>query len=180
MSLADREIDPDAMALLPREAAWLNHALPIGYEDGVPLVAVDDPADEVAMRNVRSLIAGDVRFAVATRSEILEVLAPGSAAGESPRERVPPPAPVPAPQAPQAAAAVDGTGVACRVVLRLADGDRVEVGSFPSIHRAQEEAKSVIRRLAMASASEWPLFERRFVRPDNIVSVDLVADDEAP
>ena len=174
VTLAEHEIDATAAELLPREAAWLNHALPIGFEDGLPLVAIDDPADEVAMRNVRSLIGRDVRFVVATRTEILEILSPGSTNGDGRPAGEPPAADLPPPQP---AAAPPASAATCRIVLRLSDGDRVEVGSFPSVTRAQEEAKSVIRRLAMASASEWPFFEDRFLRPDSIVSVDLVSGD---
>jgi len=179
LSLAGRELDPDAVALLPREAAWLNHAVPIAFEDGNPVVAIDDPSDEVAMRNVRSLMGTEVRFVVATRSEILGVLAPPTEENGSRPSREPANAVAPAPEAPPPApSGADGPST-CRVVLRLSDGDRVEVGAYASVHRAQDEARSVIRRLAMASASEWPCFEGRFLRPETIVSVDLIDIDAA-
>ena len=93
VSLKDQALDPNARALLPQEVAWINHALPLRVEGGSVVVAIEDPTDEVVMRNVKSVLAHDVHFVVATRSEIQEVLAPSQ----------PAPASAPAPAAPAAA-----------------------------------------------------------------------------
>lgn len=59
------------------------------------------------------------------------------------------------------------------VVLRLADGERVDVGSFGSSEDATAHARGVVEQISAQSG--WPFFEGRFLRPDAIVSVDLVA-----
>ena len=169
VSLKDQALDPQARSLLPQEVAWINHALPLRFEGESVVVAIEDPTDEVVMRNVKSVIAQDVHFVVATRSEIQEVLAPAQPA-PAPAHEAPASAGPPSPQPPPAR---DGSGPACRVVLRLRDGDRVDVGEFENEFRAEEEARSIVRRLAVASASDWPLFGNRFVRPEAVVSIDL-------
>jgi hypothetical protein len=58
------------------------------------------------------------------------------------------------------------------VVLRLADGDRVEVGSFPGEDAAVEGARTIVAQIA--AEGSWPFFAGRFIRPEGIVSVDLV------
>lgn len=59
------------------------------------------------------------------------------------------------------------------VVLRLEDGDRVEVGSFPGQEEAAEGARAVVTQIA-ADDGSWPFFADRFIRPEGIVSVDLI------
>ena len=59
------------------------------------------------------------------------------------------------------------------VVLRLADGERIDVGSFGSSEDATAHARGVVDQLSAQGG--WPFFEGRFLRPEAIVSVDLVA-----
>jgi hypothetical protein len=65
-----------------------------------------------------------------------------------------------------------------RVVLRLTGGETVELSSTRSADEAIERGRDAVRRIAQAEASgEWPEFDGRFLRPDQIVSVDVqVAD----
>ena len=58
------------------------------------------------------------------------------------------------------------------VVLRLADGERIEVGSFPGEEAAVEGANALVAQ--MATEGSWPFVAGRFIRPEVIVSVDLV------
>ena len=60
-----------------------------------------------------------------------------------------------------------------RVVVRLQDGDGVEVGEFRDFGTAMEGAQEVIEQFANANGS-WPFYAGRFIRPDLIVSVDVV------
>jgi hypothetical protein len=62
------------------------------------------------------------------------------------------------------------------VLLRLRDGDALEVGAFPTAAEASARAQEVVAEIASAEvAVTWPFFAERYLRPDTIVSVDLVA-----
>ncbi len=60
-----------------------------------------------------------------------------------------------------------------RVVVRLADGELVQVGTAPNRESAITLARSVIEEIRQPSG-EWPLLNRRLVHPEAIVSVDVV------
>jgi hypothetical protein len=62
-----------------------------------------------------------------------------------------------------------------KVVVRLMDGNGVEVGEFKDFGTAMEGAQEVIEQFASANGS-WPFYAGRFIRPDLIVSVDLVTE----
>src|SRR5919197_324265 len=74
VSLRERSVDPEAGRLLAEDQARLFTALPIGFEDGVPLVAVADPTNDVLNRNIREALGQEARFVVAARSELNEVI----------------------------------------------------------------------------------------------------------
>jgi hypothetical protein len=59
------------------------------------------------------------------------------------------------------------------VVVRLSDGEGVEIGEFRDFGTAMEGAQEVIEQFANANGS-WPFYAGRFIRPDLIVSVDVV------
>jgi hypothetical protein len=65
------------------------------------------------------------------------------------------------------------TAVSYDVSLRLSDGERVAVGSFGDPQKAREYAREVVRHLS-EEGEGWPFFSGRFMRPDTIVSVDIV------
>jgi Type II secretion system (T2SS), protein E, N-terminal domain len=69
--------------------------------------------------------------------------------------------------------AADAQSETWYVVLRLADGERIEVGSFGSSDDATAHARGVVAQITAQSG--WPFFEGRFLRPEAIASVDLVA-----
>jgi hypothetical protein len=86
-----------------------------------------------------------------------------------------PPAPKPEPeQAPaiEPAFITPQRGV-FKVVVRLKEGDGVEVGEFPDFGTAMQGAQEVIEQFANANGS-WPFYAGRFIRPDLIISVDVV------
>jgi hypothetical protein len=86
------------------------------------------------------------------------------------------PAPVeasPAPE-PQPEAASAGSQ---HVILRLQDGESLQVGSFGDNAEASRWAQEIVRQIASAEGqSTWPFFANRYLRPDTIVSVDLVEE----
>jgi len=62
------------------------------------------------------------------------------------------------------------------VVLRLSEGEQLEIGSFGSPEEAHGFAHEVVRQIAAAQGeATWPFFAGRFLRPETIVSVDLIA-----
>ncbi len=61
------------------------------------------------------------------------------------------------------------------VVLRLVDGDRVEAESFPVEVDAHTCAEGFVGELG---SGRWPRIGQRYVRPDAVVSVDVVLDDQ--
>jgi Type II secretion system (T2SS), protein E, N-terminal domain len=74
VSLRTEPIDPEATKLLSEDQARLFSALPIRFEEGLPLVAVADPTNDVLNRNIREALGQDVRFVVAGRTELNEVI----------------------------------------------------------------------------------------------------------
>jgi hypothetical protein len=61
-----------------------------------------------------------------------------------------------------------------RVLARLSNGERIEVGVHDDEGSAKAEATALMRFLREAGG-DWPFLNGRFVRPDAIVSVDIVA-----
>jgi hypothetical protein len=61
-----------------------------------------------------------------------------------------------------------------RVLARLSNGERIEVGAHDDESAAKAEATALMRFLREAGG-DWPFLNGRFVRPDAIVSVDIVA-----
>ncbi|HWH05275.1 MAG TPA: hypothetical protein VNT23_02425 [Gaiellaceae bacterium] len=60
-----------------------------------------------------------------------------------------------------------------KVVVRLSDGETILVGMAPSRERATALARAWIDRLSLPEG-EWPQIGERFVRPEAIVSVDVL------
>jgi hypothetical protein len=63
----------------------------------------------------------------------------------------------------------------CSVELRLANGERIEIGAYASHEEAVEGARHVVAQASVEGT--WPFVDDRFIRPDAIVSVDLVRQD---
>jgi hypothetical protein len=92
-------VDAQAARLLGEDQARLFTALPVGFEDGVPVVALADPTNDVLNRNIREAIGQEARFVVAARSELNEVIGEVfSAAPEASEPVAPEPEPEPAPE----------------------------------------------------------------------------------
>ena len=104
---------------------------------------------------------------------ILELPPDWPSAGEDPAEAPAAPAPAeePAPEPPAQEEPASPTAV----VLRLRDGATLEVGTFPTAAEAASEAQEVVIEIAAADRnSTWPFFAQRYLRPDLIISVDLI------
>ena len=71
VSLDEVTIDPSATALVPEALARRYSAIPIGFEeDGSLVVAMADPANVLAIDDIRAITGIDVRPKVATRTEV--------------------------------------------------------------------------------------------------------------
>ena len=76
VSLREQGVDVDAAKLFTEDQARLYRALPFDLGSGSPVVAISDPTNDVVMRNIREALDGaDVQFAVATKSELTELMA---------------------------------------------------------------------------------------------------------
>lgn len=84
------------------------------------------------------------------------------------------PAPAPAPELEELFAPMTQQQSGFSVVVRLRDGDGVEVGSFRDFGTAMEGAQEVIEQFSTATEAQWPFYAGRFIRPELIVSVDVV------
>jgi hypothetical protein len=101
-------------------------------------------------------------------------------AAEIPAAQEVPASPAPPVESPAAQALVqeDEPGAVSVVVLRLRGGDALEIGTFPTAPEAATRAREVVAEIAAAEVSgTWPFFVQRYLRPDSIVSVDLVEED---
>jgi hypothetical protein len=95
---------------------------------------------------------------------------------------VEPSTPAPPPEAPAAEPPAQEEPVALTaVILRLTDGTLLEVGKFPTVAEAAAEAQEVVIEIAAADRNGgWPFFAQRYLRPDLIVSVDLIEQGPVP
>jgi Type II secretion system (T2SS), protein E, N-terminal domain len=74
VTLREQIVDHAAAGLFTEEQAKLFRALPYGFDDGMPVVAIADPTDEVLLRNIREgLGREDIKFVVSTRGELAEI-----------------------------------------------------------------------------------------------------------
>jgi hypothetical protein len=67
-------------------------------------------------------------------------------------------------------------GDVVHVVVRLADGDRVLAGTFTDAEQAHELAKELQSSFGR-SDGVWPFVESRYLRPEAVVSIDLVEEE---
>jgi hypothetical protein len=62
------------------------------------------------------------------------------------------------------------------VVVRLMDGDRVLAGRADDSDEAHRIAEELLGRFAQADTA-WPLLDGRYVRPEAVVSIDVVEEE---
>jgi hypothetical protein len=68
------------------------------------------------------------------------------------------------------------SGNAVQVVVRLVDGDRVLAGSAGDSEEAHRIAEELLAKFAQADTA-WPLVDGRYVRPEAVVSIDVVEEE---
>lgn len=62
------------------------------------------------------------------------------------------------------------------VVVRLVDGDRIVTGTHADSEAAQRSAEELLRKFSQGD-SDWLFVEGRYLRPQAVVSVDLVEEE---
>jgi Type II secretion system (T2SS), protein E, N-terminal domain len=63
------------------------------------------------------------------------------------------------------------------VLVRLRDGETLQVGTFQTAAEASAWAQNAVAQIASAlTEATWPFFGGRYLRPDTIVSVDLLEE----
>ena len=110
--------------------------------------------------------------------------APARVAAIEPAEPVSTTAPAPATPvtqtaAPERAPVAGAKEQPVTVALRLTTGELITAGVAEDEGRADVLAQVVVADLATAPDDAWPCFGGRYIRPETIVSVDLVSDDAA-
>jgi hypothetical protein len=74
VDIAALAVDPAAAKLLPADYARELRTLPIGFMRGLPVVALADPSDELAMRDTRSILRA-AEFVASPEDSLLAQLA---------------------------------------------------------------------------------------------------------
>jgi type IV pilus assembly protein PilB len=74
VSLDEVTIDPSATALVPEALARRYAAIPIGFDEGALIVAMADPANVLAIDDIRAITGMEVRPKVATRTEVVDAI----------------------------------------------------------------------------------------------------------
>jgi hypothetical protein len=97
---------------------------------------------------------------------------PAAEAPEPPVEMPAAPA-APEPEAVETHEPTAPSGVTWRLTVRLTNGESVDAGDFADQEAAKQEAKAVMMQVADDSG-DWPFVSGRFLKPDTIVSVDIV------
>jgi hypothetical protein len=86
-------------------------------------------------------------------------------------------APQPPTEQPEPQPADEATPSAHHVLVRLRDGELLHVGQFQTEAEASAKAQEAVGEIASAeSDATWPFFAGRYLRPDSIVSVDLLEE----
>ena len=63
-----------------------------------------------------------------------------------------------------------------RVIVRLSDGEILQVGTAPNRDSALVLARTLIAEIEEPHG-EWPMVGDRMLRPDSIVSIDVLMND---
>ena len=74
VELGDIQVDPSAVSIVPPAMARRHVILPFGFEDGKLLLAMADPANFLAVEDVRSIAQLEVKTCVATRGDVLAAI----------------------------------------------------------------------------------------------------------
>jgi hypothetical protein len=108
-----------------------------------------------------------------------EVVAETSDPAEAAAKPEPDPVAEPEAEAPAPAEAEpdDASRGEYELVLRLSDGDRVPIGTYPNLEEAQAQAGEIVKQFSDVKDGGWPFIGGRYLRPETIVSIDVERQD---
>jgi len=178
LDLTEHDLDQEAVRLLPEEKARHWGALAIRLEETRPVVAVSDPADRHIFGQISTELGCKPRFVVATPS-VLARLIPAA------YNSLPPSGSASVPPLPRAQAdtIAEPPERPVDVILLLSTGERLHISTTADKPEALAEARRLIETITNVSSAAWPLVAGRYVRPDAIISIDIVetaASSQAP
>jgi Type II secretion system (T2SS), protein E, N-terminal domain len=173
LALEDRKLDLTAAHLLPEEVARLNRAVPVGFRGDAVVVVIEDPTDDNAAGAVKAALGRDALFGVAAHDEIATTIDTAYARAPEPVAEPEQAAPFPDAVPSELSPVRSPASAVFEVVVHLTSGEGVVVDAFADDGDAWNEARAVMRILGAADA-DWPFVGGRFLRPDLVVSVDVV------
>lgn len=182
-TIVQREANPRFYGRIFGFASAFFTATMMGAVAAAPLVNRIAPPQEVILTGGLALLAASAIALIGTRGR-RAVEVPASASPEEHREEAERPlAPVltlvPPVLETFEPAVVEPAADSVRVVVRLAGGERLRIAIFPDQAAAEACARRLVHSLSELETGEWPLLGKRFIRPEAIVSVDLVASPAA-
>ena len=74
LDLSETQPDPSAIALVPEGTARRHNCIPVRFDDGRLVVAMADPANVVAVDDIRAITKRDVRVVVATKIDVVSAI----------------------------------------------------------------------------------------------------------
>jgi type IV pilus assembly protein PilB len=74
VDLSEAQLDPSAIALVSESVARKHNCIPIGFDEDRLVVAMADPANILALDDIRAMTKRDVKSVVATKAEILAAI----------------------------------------------------------------------------------------------------------
>jgi hypothetical protein len=81
---------------------------------------------------------------------------------------------MPTPTAETTPPEMPAAGTTYRLSVRLTNGERVEAGAHGDLEAAKQQAKALMAQVAASDGGDWPFVNGRFLKPDTIVSVDIL------
>ena len=76
IDLSEASVDASAVALVPEATARRHNCIPVGFDDdGRLIVAMADPANVVAVDDIRAFTKRDVRTVVSTKADVVAAIA---------------------------------------------------------------------------------------------------------
>jgi type IV pilus assembly protein PilB len=74
VDLTETQMDASAMAMVPEVTARRHNCIPVRFEDGKLVVAMADPANVIAIDDIRALTGKEIRAVVATKADVVAAI----------------------------------------------------------------------------------------------------------